>query len=181
MRAAVTSTRPGSDAKLATSGSRDASHGRLGRDRHFEPKLVDGETELGVRDMRELQRAIARVLNQLGSTWVPTDSSSSGDIPVRVGSTLIGYAKAPSIVGALARLVLQLEREFGKRLPELSRSEKHFAVRRFQEEGALELREAVDHIAAALDVSRVTVYSYLNRRDPEHSASDMTTTSPTAR
>jgi predicted transcriptional regulator YheO len=64
--------------------------------------------------------------------------------------------------GALDRLIEGVEREFGTRLPQLSREEKQRAIRLLDERGAFTLRRAVEDVADAMGVSRITVYNYLN-------------------
>ena len=68
----------------------------------------------------------------------------------------------PAIYGALERLIAQVERELGARLQELSRSDKQVAVRMLDQRGAFTLRRAVEDVADAMGVSRITVYNYLN-------------------
>ena len=60
------------------------------------------------------------------------------------------------------RLIEGVEREFGARLPQLGREEKQQAIRLLDERGAFTLRRAVEDVADAMGVSRITVYNYLN-------------------
>jgi predicted transcriptional regulator YheO len=64
--------------------------------------------------------------------------------------------------GALDRLIEQVERELGGKLPTLSREDKQEAVRLLDDRGAFLLRRSVELVADALGVSRITVYNYLN-------------------
>ncbi len=59
-------------------------------------------------------------------------------------------------------MVEAVETELGGRLPDLSREEKQRAVRMLDERGAFTLRRAVEQVADAMGVSRITVYNYLN-------------------
>ena len=68
--------------------------------------------------------------------------------------------------GALGRMIEQVEDELGARLPDLSREGKQRAVRLLDERGAFLLRRAVEDVADALGVSRITVYNYLNAIRP---------------
>jgi predicted transcriptional regulator YheO len=45
---------------------------------------------------------------------------------------------------------------------ELSRNDKQKAIRLLDEQGAFILRRAVEDVADAMKVSRITVYNYLN-------------------
>jgi uncharacterized protein YqgV (UPF0045/DUF77 family) len=72
-------------------------------------------------------------------------------------------SEQPNLHGALDRLIGQVERELGGRLSELGREDKQRAVRLLEQRGAFTLRKAVDDLADALGVSRITVYNYLNQ------------------
>ena len=50
----------------------------------------------------------------------------------------------------------------GAKLALLSRAEKQRAIRLLDERGAFILRRAVEDVADAMGVSRITVYNYLN-------------------
>lgn len=63
---------------------------------------------------------------------------------------------------ALSRMIAGVERELGARLAELSREDKQAAVRILDDRGAFLLRKAVDDVADAMGVSRITIYNYLN-------------------
>jgi hypothetical protein len=66
-------------------------------------------------------------------------------------------------VGGLDGIIGDIERHFGTPLAELPREGKQQAVRMFEENGAFSYRKSVEAVAAALGVSRFTVYNYLNR------------------
>jgi len=72
------------------------------------------------------------------------------------------YVAVTSVHGALDRLIDGVERELGGPLPSLSRDDKQRAVRMLDERGAFILRRAVEDVADAMGVSRITVYNYLN-------------------
>lgn len=63
---------------------------------------------------------------------------------------------------ALERMIAQVEDELGGRLSELDREGKQAAVRILDERGALLLRRAIEDIADAMGVSRITIYNYLS-------------------
>ena len=69
----------------------------------------------------------------------------------------------PTAPGGLDAIIDDLERELGSPLADLSRSGKQQAVRLLEEAGAFSYRKSVEAVAAALGVSRFTVYNYLNR------------------
>jgi predicted transcriptional regulator YheO len=68
----------------------------------------------------------------------------------------------PALHGALDRLIESVEKELGSNLKELSRNDKQRAIRLLDERGAFILRRAVEDVADAMAVSRITVYNYLN-------------------
>jgi uncharacterized protein YqgV (UPF0045/DUF77 family) len=67
-----------------------------------------------------------------------------------------------SLHDALSRMIGAVERELGARLVDLSRENKQAAVRILDDQGAFLLRKAVDDVADAMGVSRITIYNYLN-------------------
>ena len=87
------------------------------------------------------------------------------------GASGLGAATAKMIVERGGKVVLvdvnpqagaAVEAELGGRLPMLSREDKQRAVRLLDERGAFILRRAVEDVADAMGVSRITVYNYLN-------------------
>ena len=58
-------------------------------------------------------------------------------------------------------MIESVESEIGGRLADMSR-EQTAAVRLLDERGAFTLRRAVEDLADAMGVSRITVYNYLN-------------------
>jgi len=62
----------------------------------------------------------------------------------------------------LARLIDSVEREMGQQLPDMNREQKQLAIRLLDDRGAFTLRRAVEDVADAMGVSRITVYNYLN-------------------
>ena len=63
---------------------------------------------------------------------------------------------------ALSRMIAGVEGKLGAELAELSREGKQAAVRMLDARGAFLLRRAVDDVANAMGVSRITIYNYLN-------------------
>jgi predicted transcriptional regulator YheO len=55
-----------------------------------------------------------------------------------------------------------VESDAGVRLADMSREEKQAAVRALDEQGAFQLRKAIEAVADAMGVSRITIYNYLN-------------------
>lgn len=63
---------------------------------------------------------------------------------------------------ALDHMIEQVESDAGMRLVDMSREEKQAAVRTLDEQGAFQLRKAIEAVADAMGVSRITIYNYLN-------------------
>ncbi len=106
--------------------------------------------------------AVKPVIEALGATMVGADERQPGDLPLSWEGEVIAAVRGAPLHGALDRLIEQVERELGGRLPTLSREGKQQAIRLLDERGAFTLRRAVEDVADAMGVSRITVYNYLN-------------------
>jgi hypothetical protein len=107
--------------------------------------------------------AVQPVVEALGSKVVSGPDAGVHDIPLLWEGEVVGAVQPPDLHGALDRLVLQVEKELGAPLAELSREDKQRAVRSLEQRGAFHLRKSVEEVAAILHVSRFTVYNYLDR------------------
>ncbi len=106
--------------------------------------------------------AVRPVLDAVGATIVAPDQRDPADVPLEWDGEIVAAVRLPPLHGALDRLIDAVETELGGRLPTLSREEKQLAVRLLDERGAFILRRAVEDVADAMGVSRITVYNYLN-------------------
>ena len=106
--------------------------------------------------------AIRPLVQAMGGEFVPIASREPSDIPIIWEGQLVAVVRLPPLHGALDRLLEGVERDLGGRLPELSREDKQRAIRLLDERGAFTLRRAVEDVADAMGVSRITVYNYLN-------------------
>ena len=113
-------------------------------------------------DPNPLIRAIRPVVDAVGATFVPAAEAEASDVPIVWDGQTIVAVRMPPLHGALDRLIDAVEVELGARLPLLSREDKQRAVRLLDERGAFILRRAVEDVADAMGVSRITVYNYLN-------------------
>ena len=113
-------------------------------------------------DPNPLIRAIRPVVDAVGATFVPAADAEASDVPIVWDGQTIVAVRMPPLHGALDRLIDAVEAELGARLPLLSREDKQRAVRLLDERGAFILRRAVEDVADAMGVSRITVYNYLN-------------------
>jgi HTH domain len=109
-----------------------------------------------------LVTAIQPVVDAVGATLVPIDDIEPSDVPLVWEDAVVGAVRMPPLHGALDRLIDTVETELGAPLPLLSREDKQKAVRLLDERGAFILRRAVEDVADAMGVSRITVYNYLN-------------------
>lgn len=109
-----------------------------------------------------LVRAVTPLLDATGGTLILAEDSGPGDIPLAWEGQVLAAVRIGALHGALDRLIDGVERELGGRLPELTREEKQKAIRLLDERGAFTLRRAVEDVADAMGVSRITVYNYLN-------------------
>ncbi len=109
-----------------------------------------------------LVTAVQPVVEAVGATLVTVDEQEASDVPLVWDGEVVGAVRMPPLHGALDRLIDAVEAELGGRLPTLSREDKQRAVRMLDQRGAFTLRRAVEDVADALGVSRITVYNYLN-------------------
>jgi hypothetical protein len=109
-----------------------------------------------------LVAAVRPVLEALGATVIPADDAEAADVPLVWEGDTVAAVRLPPLHGALDRLIEGVEAELGGPLPSLSREDKQRAVRLLDERGAFILRRAVEDLADAMGVSRITVYNYLN-------------------
>ena len=106
--------------------------------------------------------AVKPIVEALGASLVAADEREPGDLPLKWEGELIAAVRPAPLHGALDRLIEGVERELGGRLPMLGREDKQLAIRLLDERGAFTLRRAVEDVADAMGVSRITVYNYLN-------------------
>jgi hypothetical protein len=109
-----------------------------------------------------LIRAVKPVVDAVGASFVAVGDMEASDVPLVWEGRTIAAVRMPPLHGALDRLIDAVEAELGGRLPLLSREDKQRAVRLLDERGAFILRRAVEDVADAMGVSRITVYNYLN-------------------
>jgi hypothetical protein len=115
-----------------------------------------------VSEIHPLVRAVKPIVDAVGATLVPADRREPSDVPLVWEGEVVGAVRMPPLHGALDRLIDTVESELGGPLPSLSREDKQRAVRLLDERGAFILRRAVEDVADAMGVSRITVYNYLN-------------------
>ncbi len=112
--------------------------------------------------VQEFIEAVEPLALALGGEIVPASALESGDLHLRWEGVVVAGFRATGLQGALDRLIDQVERELGTSITSLDRAGKQDVVRRLDALGAFTLRKAVEDIADRLEVSRFTVYNYLN-------------------
>lgn len=113
-------------------------------------------------DSHPLVDATRPVVDAVGASFVSAAEAEPSDVPLVWEGRIVAAVRLPPLHGALDRLIDTVEAELGGRLPLLSRADKQRAVRLLDERGAFILRRAVEDVADAMGVSRITVYNYLN-------------------
>ena len=106
--------------------------------------------------------AVRPVVDAVGATLVRPEDREASDVALVWDGEIVAAVRMPPLHGALDRLIDAVEAELGGKLPELGREDKQRAVRLLDERGAFTLRRAVEQVADAMGVSRITVYNYLN-------------------
>jgi hypothetical protein len=115
-----------------------------------------------VSSAEDFVQAVKPLVDAVGASLVSAHEREPSDVPLLWEGEVVAAVRMPPLHGALDRLIDAVEAELGGRLPELDREDKQRAVRLLDERGAFILRRAVEDVADAMGVSRITVYNYLN-------------------
>ena len=110
----------------------------------------------------EIVAMLRPLVEVLGCSIVARDDMEASDIPIEFSGEVVVAVRPPALHGALDRLIEGVETEIGSRLAKMNREQKQLAIRLLDERGAFILRRAVEDVADAMAVSRITVYNYLN-------------------
>ena len=109
--------------------------------------------------MTELRTSIEPLVGAIGATIVDLDDAQEADVVLEWdGEPVLAVRLGLN----LERMVTAVEREFGGRLGDLDRAGKQAAIRILDERGAFTIRRAIEDVADAMGVSRITIYNYLN-------------------
>ncbi len=109
----------------------------------------------------DFQKALHPLLDVLGASAIPPDEATDSDV-------ILEWRGQPVVAIRLdlgettAAQVRFVESELGAPLSELDREQKLAAIRILDERGAFSLRKAIEDVADAMGVSRITIYNYLN-------------------
>lgn len=110
----------------------------------------------------EIIAVLRPLIEALGCSFVSRDEMEASDLPIEHSGEIVIGVRPPALHGALDRLIEGVESELGCRLAQMNREQKQRAIRLLDERGAFILRRAVEDVADAMAVSRITVYNYLN-------------------
>lgn len=124
--------------------------------------MADPTCPPGVPADHPVVAAVMPIVRASGAQLIAVDDARVSDIALEWEGRIIAAVRMPHLHGALDRLIAAVERELGAPLSELSRHDKQRAVRLLDQSGAFTLRRAVEDVADAMGVSRITVYNYLN-------------------
>jgi len=112
-----------------------------------------------------LAHAIKPLLDAVGASVVDPDQARADDVLLLWDERPAVAVRLPGLESALDRLLAEVRRQFGGvELTGLDRASKQRVVAQLEERGAFTIRHGVETVAAALGVSRFTVYNYLNRQ-----------------
>jgi hypothetical protein len=106
--------------------------------------------------------AVRPLADAIGAELVPAAEARGDDVVLAWEGEPVVAVRLPHIADSLDHILADLRRRHGP-LEELARKDKQGVVRLLEERGAFSVRHGVETVAAALGVSRFTVYNYLNR------------------
>ncbi|MGK5529979.1 helix-turn-helix domain-containing protein [Streptomyces sp. URMC 129] len=107
--------------------------------------------------------AIRPLVDAIGGELVPPGEARDDDVVLSWEGTEAVAVRLPHLSDSLEHILGELRRRYGVPLSELDRRTKQQVVRTLETRGAFAMRHGVETVAAALGVSRFTVYNYLNR------------------
>ena len=112
-----------------------------------------------------LLEALLPLADILGIQILDKEKISESDLPLIWEGEVVGGVRRHNLNGALTRLLSAVEIEMNLKVKDMDRIQKQQAVALLNEWGAFNLRKSVESVAEALEVSRFTVYNYLERSE----------------
>lgn len=113
------------------------------------------------RQTHPLASAIQPLVDAIGGSIIPPEDIEDGDIGLDWEGERVVGVRLVDIV-SLERLIATIEEQLGSPLAELDRADKQRAVRMLEERGAFRLRRSIEQVGIVMEVSRITIYNYLN-------------------
>ncbi len=111
--------------------------------------------------------AVRPLVDALGGQLLEPAQAEGDDVVLSWEGREVVAVRLPRLSDSLERILVDLERRHGMPLAELDRKTKQLVVRNLEKRGAFTLRHGVETVAAALGVSRFTIYNYLNRESAD--------------
>nr|WP_153427212.1 helix-turn-helix domain-containing protein [Streptomyces alkaliphilus] len=105
------------------------------------------------------------MVDAIGGDPVPVAEAGGDDVVLEWAGRPVVAVRLPHLSDSLEHILNDLRRRHGRPLDELDRRAKQAVVRTLEARGAFTVRHGVETVAAALGVSRFTVYNYLNREN----------------
>ncbi|UCM91017.1 helix-turn-helix domain-containing protein [Streptomyces marincola] len=107
--------------------------------------------------------ALAPLVAAIGGEMIEPGQERDDDVLLAWAGAPAVAVRLPLLSASLEHVLAELARTHGRPLADLDRATKQQIVRRLEARGAFAMRHGVETVAAALGVSRFTVYNYLNR------------------
>ncbi|GHF25928.1 DNA-binding protein [Streptomyces mashuensis] len=107
--------------------------------------------------------AVRPLVDAIGATLLNPEQAGDEDVVLSWEGRPVVAVRLPRLPESLDGILADLERRHGTPLAGLDRRAKQAVVRHLEARGAFALRRGVETVAAALGVSRFTIYNYLNR------------------
>lgn len=117
----------------------------------------------GGEEGERFREAVAPLVAAVGGQMLGPGQAGADDVVLSWEGREVVAVRLPQLSESLERILGELERGYGVPLARLDRKEKQSVVRGLEARGVFVLRHGVETVAAALGVSRFTVYNYLNR------------------
>lgn len=109
--------------------------------------------------------AVKPLVDAMGAELIEPEQAEGDDVVLSWEGVEVVAVRLPHLSDSLDHLLADLERRHGMPLADLDRKTKQSVVRVLEQRGAFAVRHGVETVAAALGVSRFTVYNYLNREN----------------
>ncbi|GAB3121386.1 helix-turn-helix domain-containing protein [Streptomyces calidiresistens] len=140
--------------------------------------MSDASKEPGVAGEEDFLAAVRPLVDAIGGELLPAADADADDVVLEWAGRRVAAVRLPRLSDSLEHLLADLRRRHGRPLDELDRRAKQAVVRTLEARGAFTVRHGVETVAAALGVSRFTVYNYLNRENVRGSGDPGARTGP---
>ncbi|MGW0554148.1 helix-turn-helix domain-containing protein [Streptomyces sp. NPDC002926] len=114
-----------------------------------------------------LARAVKPLVDAMGGELLAPGEAREDDVVLSWEGEEVFAVRLPQLADSLDHILAAMERRHGMPLAELDRKTKQQVVRTLEARGAFTVRHGVETVAAALGVSRFTVYNYINYADEQ--------------